>query len=155
MKERLQLGAWIAALAVAATVLLRTARWPGTADPAAATMAAVQLVAGLLAAYLLVATVLAIRLPRVAPRFVRRLVAAAISGGIALAPIGASAATDARAASDAPVLTKLADEATTTATTTTTSTTTAAPVASGRDLPVEDRKIPPSTPKDRPTVGGA
>ena len=119
MVAKVRLLAWFGAVACAAVVLLRSATWPGADDPAAATMAAVHVVAGALAAYLALATVLAIRLPRVAPGFVRRLVAAAVGGTLVLGPIAAGAAPQpAPSPSDAPVLHKVADDPPTTTSTT-------------------------------------
>jgi hypothetical protein len=63
--------------------------WPSA--PEAQAMTVVRAVAGGLAGYLFVASVLAIRLPRVAPRFVRRLVAGAVGTALLVAPMTASA----------------------------------------------------------------
>jgi len=143
MLAKVRLLLWIGALTCASVVLLRSARWPGAEDPAAATMAVAQVVAGVLAAYLALATVLAIRLPRLAPAFVQRLVAAAIGGTLVLAPmtsVAGAAPQPVPTPSDAPVLHKLADDPS--------PTTTSAPVtppASGRDPQSNERQIPPRT----------
>jgi hypothetical protein len=107
---------WTASLLVAARLLLVGVRTPTFDDPAVATMWVVRLVAGGLAVYLLVATVLAIRLPRLAPRFVRQLVATGIGAGMLVSPIAASAAPGSPPPPssppppvDAPVLRRLPD----------------------------------------------
>ena len=141
MLAKVRLLGWIGALGCAAVVLLRSATWPGAGDPAAATMAVAQVVAGVLAAYLALAAVVAIRLPRLAPAFVQRLVAAALGGSLVLGPIAAAAGAAPQpmpTPTDAPVLHKIADDPSTTTTTT-------APPASGRDLPAVDRNTPPSS----------
>jgi len=143
MLAKVRLLGWIGATGGAAMVLLRSASWPGAGDPATATMAVVQVVAGVLAAYLAIAAVVAIRLPRLAPVFVQRLVAAAVGGSLVLAPMTTAGAAPqpVPTPSDAPVLHKIADDASTTTTTTTTG-----PPASGREDPALDREIPPRTP---------
>jgi nucleoid-associated protein YgaU len=81
-------------------------------------MALVRLVAGVLAAWLFVATVLAVRLPRLAPRFARRLVATIMGGALLVGPASvASAATSAGPPPgvQAPVLHRI-EETTTTST---------------------------------------
>jgi hypothetical protein len=138
MFAKVRLLTWMATLAVATALLLGSATSPRVDDPARATMAAVQVLAGVLAAYLFVATLVAIRLPRLAPAFVQRLVAAAIGTGIALAPIAASAAPARPTHADAPVLHRLPDEPSTTTSTST--------PASGRDRAPEGYAIPPRTP---------
>jgi nucleoid-associated protein YgaU len=142
MLAKVRLLGWIGALGCASVVLLRSATWPGTGDPAAATMAVVQAVAGVLAAYLALATVVAIRLPRLAPAFVQRLVAAAVGTTLVLAPVAAGAAPQpAPTPSDAPVLHKVADDPSTT----TTPTSTTAPPGSGREPPRDATSFPPSS----------
>jgi len=109
---KLRLAVWIVALGAAAVALLDGVRWPAPADPAVATMAVVRVVAGALAVYLLAATVLAIRLPRLAPRFVRRLVGTAFGVALLAAPMTASASAssaDDRPPVEAPVLRRVED----------------------------------------------
>jgi hypothetical protein len=156
MLAKVRLLGWIGALGCAAVVLLRSATWPGAGDPAAATMAVMQVVAGALAAYLALATVIAIRLPRFAPAFVQRLVAAAVGSALVLGPIAAGAAPQPVATpSDAPVLHKIADDPSTTPSTTpSTRTTTAAP-ASGRESHVDDMTFPPRTSTVAPVTADA
>ncbi|MEA3019444.1 MAG: resuscitation-promoting factor RpfA [Actinomycetota bacterium] len=100
---------WTASLLVAARLLLVGVRTPTFDEPAVAMMWVVRLVAGGLAVYLLVATVLAIRLPRLAPRFVRQLVATGIGAGMLVAPMAASATPSSPPPVDAPVLRRLPD----------------------------------------------
>lgn len=107
---KLRLLVWIAVLATASVLLLRSASMPPSDDPAATTMAVVRVVAGVLAGYLCLASVLAVRLPRLAPAFVRRMVAAAVGGGMLLAPLSASMASAEPArptAAEVPVLRRL------------------------------------------------
>jgi hypothetical protein len=99
---KLRLLVWTVATGVAAAVLLQGVTWSD--DPSTGVMALVRVTAGVLAAYLCVATVLAIRLPRLAPRFVRRLVAAGLGTAMLAAPLTASAATRDQPAAEAPVL---------------------------------------------------
>lgn len=110
---KLRLVLWTAALAGAAKMLLSgvTARFTVMDDPPTAVMGVVRTGAGVLAVYLLVATVLAVRLPRVAPRFVRRLVASAVGAGLLITPMVASAETKSTRppAEAAPVLRRVAD----------------------------------------------
>ena len=106
---KLRLFGWMVATGVSAVVLLRGLSW-SAADPASAVMSAIQGVAGVLAAYLFVVTVLAVRLPRVAPRFVARLVAGAIGTGLLVAPLTASADPRPRPPAEAPVLHRVPDE---------------------------------------------
>jgi nucleoid-associated protein YgaU len=150
MLAKVRLVGWIGALGCAAVVLLRSVAWPGAGDPAAATMAVAQVVAGALAAYLALASVLAIRLPRLAPAFVQRLVAAAAGTTLALAPVAAGAAPrPVPAPSDAPVLHKVADDPTTMPTT---------PVPRpgvGRDRAPEEHAVPPSSPVTAPNPGAS
>jgi nucleoid-associated protein YgaU len=117
MFGKLRLLVWTGALAGAAIVLVHGASVPAASgDPAVATMQAVRLVAGGLAACLLLATVLAVRLPRLAPRFARRLVATIAGTTLLLTPIAASAATSSAPPPgvEAPVLHRI-DEPTTAA----------------------------------------
>ena len=91
MFGKLRLLVWTGALAGAAIVLVHGASWPdASGDPAVATMALVRLAAAALAIYLFVATVLAVRLPRLAPRFARRLVATIAGTTMLLTPIAAA-----------------------------------------------------------------
>ena len=106
---KLRLVGWMVVTGVAAVVLLRGMSWT-TDDPAAVVMTAVRGVAGLLAAYLFVATVLAVRLPRLAPGFVGRLVAGALGTGLLVAPLAASADPRPRPPAEAPVLHRVAPE---------------------------------------------
>jgi nucleoid-associated protein YgaU len=129
---KLRLLVWIVVLGAASVLLLRSASVPSSDDPAATTMAVVQVVAGVLAGYLCVASVLAIRMPRLAPSFVRRMVAAAVGGGMLLTPLSASAASaePARpAAAEVPVLRRVPSSPATTATTTVPTPPAPAPVA--------------------------
>ena len=106
---KLRLVVWTVATGVAALVLLPGLTW-SAADPAVAVMTVVRGIAGLLAAYLFVVTVLAVRLPRVAPRFVARLVAGAIGTGLLVAPLTASADPRPRPPAEAPVLHRAPNE---------------------------------------------
>lgn len=106
---KLRLVGWMAVIGGAAVVLLRGLTWT-TADPVVVVMTAVRGVAGLLAAYLFVATVLAVRLPRVAPRFVARLVAGALGTGLLVAPLSASADPRPRPPAEVPVLHRVPDQ---------------------------------------------
>lgn len=115
MNVKLRLGVWMLVLAGAATVLMRSS-WPGTGDPAVAAVAVVRLVAGVLAIYLLAATVVALLVAlrwqrAIGPAMVRRLVAAAVGGGLLVAPAVATA--DPRQASqlEAPVLRRVPEAA--------------------------------------------
>src|SRR5687768_17429000 len=99
---KLRLVMWVVATGVAAVVLLGGVQW--SHDPAAAVMAVVRATAGVLAAYLCAATVLAVPLPRLAPRFVRRMVAGAVGTGLLVAPLAASAEPRPRPPTEAPVL---------------------------------------------------
>ena len=133
MNVKLRLLAWAMALAVSAIVLLGGASWPGAADPAAAVMAMVRVIAGLLAVYLFVATsvsvVVALRWRRtIGPAVVRRLVAAAVGGGLFVSPT-AAAATDRPPPAEAPVLRRLPEEPATTTTVTLPIVATPTPVA--------------------------
>jgi nucleoid-associated protein YgaU len=110
---KVRLFVWLAVVSIAAVTLLHGARLPAGDDPALAVMAVVRVVAGVLAAYLLVATLIAVRLPRLAPGFVRRLVAAAVGGGLLLTPVAASAERAAPPVTEAPVLHRLPDPPTT------------------------------------------
>ena len=106
---KLRLVGWMVVTGLGAVVLLRGLRWT-TSDPAVAVMAVVRGVAGLLAAYLFAVTVLAVRLPRLAPRFVARLVAGAVGTGLLVAPLSASADPRPRPPAEAPVLRRVPDE---------------------------------------------
>ena len=106
---KIRLVVWTAAIGAVAVVLLRDTRLPAAADPAVAVMEIVRMIAGVLAAYLFVATLLAVRLPRLTPRFVQRLVAGAVGGGLLLTPMVASAGTPAPPSTDVPVLHRLPD----------------------------------------------
>lgn len=108
---KLRLMVWTVMVGAAAVILLRDVHVPVSEDSAAAAMGVVQLVAGALAAYLFVVTLLAVRLPRLAPTFVRRLVAAAVGGGLLLTPMVASAETAVPPPTDVPVLHRLPDPA--------------------------------------------
>jgi hypothetical protein len=117
---KLRLLVWIVVLGAASILLLRSASVPSSDDPAATAMAVVQVVAGALAGYLCIASVVAIRMPRLAPSFVRRMVAAAVGGGMLLTPLSASAASAEPArptAADAPVLRRVPSSPETTVTT--------------------------------------
>lgn len=119
MNVKLRLFLWTAALVVAVVVLLGGASWPGAADPAVAAMAVIRIVAGVLAAYLLASTALAVvaavtrsqplgRLAgTVSSALVRRLVAAALGGGLLVTPVAASADVRRPPAAEAPVLRRL------------------------------------------------
>jgi nucleoid-associated protein YgaU len=118
MFGKLRLLVWTGALAGAAIALVHGASLPdGSGDPAVATMQAVRLVAAGLAAYLFVATVLAVRLPRLAPRFARRLVATIAGTTLLLTPIAAAAATSSAPPPgvEAPVLHRIDEPSSTTA----------------------------------------
>lgn len=105
---KLRLLGWVALVGAAGWWSLTGLTW--SADPAEQVMTVVRAVAGVLAAYLFVATVLAIRMPRVAPAFVRRLVAGAVGTALLVAPMTASASTaDDRPAVEAPVLRRIED----------------------------------------------
>lgn len=118
---KLRLFLWTAALVVAVKILLGGASWPGAADPAVAAMAVVRVVAGVLAAYLLASTALAVlaEVTRSRPLgrlsdcvtsvLVRRLVAAAVGGGLLVTPVAASAEVRRPPAVEAPVLRRLPD----------------------------------------------
>lgn len=110
---KLRLLAWLLATGASAWWLGTDMAWPDA--PEAQAMAVVRAVAAALAAYLFVVSVLAIRLPRLAPRFVRRLVAGAVGTALLAAPVTASAAptVDERppVTADAPVLRRVEPEA--------------------------------------------
>ena len=106
---KLRLVGWTVLTGVTAVVLLRGMTWPAD-DPAVAVMAVIRGVAGVLAAYLFVVTVLAVRLPRLAPRFVARLVAGAVGTGLLVAPLAAAADPRPRPPAEAPVLRRVPDE---------------------------------------------
>ena len=99
---KLRLVMWVLVTGAAAWVLLGDVRWSD--EPAIAVMSVVRFTAGVLAAYLCAATVLAIRLPRVAPQFVRRLVAGAVGTGLLVTPMVASAEPRPAPPAEAPVL---------------------------------------------------
>lgn len=99
---KLRLVLWVVVTGLAAWVLLGDVHWSD--DPATAVMSVVRVTAGVLAAYLCAATVLAIRLPRVAPRFVRRLVAGAVGTGLLVTPLVASAEPRPAPPAEVPVL---------------------------------------------------
>ena len=102
---KLRLVVWTVVTGVLAVVLLRDMAWSD--DPAVAVMGVVRVVAGVLAAYLFLATMLAVRLPRLAPGFVRRLVAGAVGTGLLIAPLAASAEPRPRPPAAAPILRRL------------------------------------------------
>lgn len=101
---KLRLVGWLVLVGVAGWWLLGDVRW--SADPAEQVMAVVRAVAGALAVYLLIVTVAAVRLPKLAPAFVRRLVAGAVGTVLLAAPMTASATAADRpaVATEAPVL---------------------------------------------------
>jgi nucleoid-associated protein YgaU len=108
MMKKIRLLLWMLALGVSSVALLRDVAW--SEDPATAVMMCVRVAAGVAALYLLAATVLAVRLPRLAPSFVRQLVATAIGTGLALTPMIASAAPASPPPGvEAPVLRRLPD----------------------------------------------
>ncbi|HEX4904819.1 MAG TPA: hypothetical protein VFU93_05175 [Acidimicrobiales bacterium] len=100
---KLRLVGWMVVTGVSAVVLLRDLTWTA-ADPPVAVMGVVRGVAGLLAAYLFTVTVLAVRLPRLAPRFVARMVAGALGTGLLVVPLAASAEPRPRPPAEAPIL---------------------------------------------------
>ena len=104
---KLRLVVWTMVTGVLAVVLLRDMAWSN--DPAVAVMGVVRVVAGVLAGYLFVATLLAARLPRLAPGFVRQLVAGAIGTGLLVAPLAAGADPRPRPPAEAPILRRLPD----------------------------------------------
>jgi hypothetical protein len=107
---KVRLLVWTAAVGAAAYVLLRGVVAPDVEDPAGAAMIVVRAVAGALAAYLFAATLLALRLPRLAPAMVRRLVAGAVGGGLLVTPMVASAESASPTTTEAPpVLHRLSD----------------------------------------------
>ena len=104
---KLRLLVWTVATGVAALVLLRGLTWSD--QPEVAAMTVVRVVAGMLAASLCGATVLAVRLPRLAPRFVRRLVATAIGTGLLVVPVPATASTSDDPSIEAPILRRVSE----------------------------------------------
>jgi nucleoid-associated protein YgaU len=108
---KLKLLVWWIGVGAAAWWSLGNLSWPAE-DPAAQAMTVVRVVAGALAGYLFVVTALAVRMPRVAPRFVRRLVAGAVGTALLVAPMTATASTgtDVRPpATEAPVLRRVTE----------------------------------------------
>lgn len=113
MNVKLRLLVWTAVLAVAVVLLLHGGTWSAE-DPATVVMAVIRVAAGLLALWLLLATIVSLVTAltwhrAIGPVFVRRLVAAAVGGGLLVAPMTASASTSTPPGVEAPVLRRVPD----------------------------------------------
>lgn len=107
---KLRLIGWLAAVGAVGWWCGSGLSWPS--DPVGQAMTVVRALTAVLAAYLLVATVLAIRLPPIAPAFVRRLVAGAVGSALLATPMTATASAEERVpAAEAPVLRRVDEPA--------------------------------------------